>query len=321
LIIDPVIEKTDLYLRVLSELDLKLIKAVDTHCHADHVTALGALRDKTHCITVMGRKTLVDVVSMRVDEGDTIDIENISLQVMYTPGHTDDSYCFHGDGRIFTGDTLLIRGTGRTDFQLGNAHDAYASLFNKVLVLPDDTLVYPGHDYKGETVSTIGEERMFNPRLQVSSADEYAAIMDGLNLPNPAMMDEAIPANRAIGFHADDPALADCTLDTSAALEKLESDDALFVDLREDGERVRDGVIPGSVHAPYTSLESAIKPGGLLNAMASQTEKTMVFYCAYGERSALALKAAKETGLTNACHLQGGIDAWSKSDAPLEFPG
>lgn len=321
LLIDPVIEKTDLYLRVLSDLDLKLVKAVDTHCHADHITALGALRDKTHCITVMGRETLVDVVSMRVDEGDTIDIENVSLQVMYTPGHTDDSYCFHGDGRIFTGDTLLIRGTGRTDFQLGDARDAYHSLFDKVLKLPDDTLVYPGHDYKGETVSTIGEEKAFNPRLQVDSAEAYAEIMDNLNLPNPKMMDEAIPANRTIGFHDDDPVLADCTYDTAKALKKLESGEALFVDLREEGERQRDGVIPGSLHAPYTSLESAIKPGGLLNAMAAQTGKTLLLYCAFGERSALALKEAKDAGLANTCHLAGGIDAWTEAGAPLEFPG
>lgn len=320
LIIDPVIDKVDHYKRLLSELDLKLVKAIDTHCHADHITGLGILRDQTHCITVMGKKTQVDVVSMRVDDGDTIDIENISLQVLYTPGHTNDSYCFYMDDRIFTGDTLLIRGTGRTDFQHGDARDAYRSLFNKVLKLPEDTLVYPGHDYKGETVSTIAEERAFNPRLQVKSADEYAEIMDNLNLPNPKIMDVAVPANLEIGYSADDPVIVDCTLSTEQAAQKIGDDKTLFVDLREDAERSRDGIIPGSVHAPYPSIDNAIKPGGLLHAMATQTGKTLLLYCAFGERSALALKDVKAAGLDNSCHIAGGIDAWSKAKAPLEFP-
>lgn len=320
LIIDPVIEKVDHYQRLLTELDLKLVKAVDTHCHADHITGLGALRDLTRCITVMGKNTQVDVVSMRVDEGDTIDIETISLQVLYTPGHTDDSYCFYMNDRIFTGDTLLIRGTGRTDFQNGSAREAYQSLFGKVLKLPDDTAVYPGHDYKGESVSTIAEERAFNPRLQVSSADEYAEIMDNLNLPNPKMMDVAVPANLEIGLSGDDPVIAECTLSAEKSLKQLDDGGTLFVDLREDSERQRDGIIPGSVHAPYTSIEGAIRPGGLLHAMATQTGKTLLLYCAYGERSALALKDVKEAGLDNACHIGGGIDAWSKLQGPLEFP-
>jgi sulfur dioxygenase len=319
MLIDPVINKVDLYMRVLTELDLKLVKAVDTHCHADHITALGHLRDRTHCVTVMGRNTNVDVVSMRVDDGDNIDIENISLQVLYTPGHTLDSYCFKMKDRIFTGDTLLIRGTGRTDFQLGNPHDAYNSLFEKILTLPDNTLVYPGHDYKGETVSTIGEEKAFNPRLQVTSAEEYAKIMDNLNLPNPKLMDEALPINLSIGFHDDDPVIAECTLTCDQAQSRIGDGQTLFVDLREDGERIRDGVIPGSVHAPYPSIESAIKPGGSLYAMATQTGKTLLLYCAYGERSALALKNIKKVGIENSCHISGGIDAWKKSNAPLEF--
>src|SRR6516165_1076475 len=175
LIIDPVLERVDRYLQLVRELDLKLVKAVDTHLHADHVTGLGALRDRTHCITVMGEETKADVVSMRVAEGDRIEIEGLRLDVLYTPGHTDDSYSFVWGDRVFTGDTLLIRGTGRTDFQNGDPRVQYDSIFNKLLKLPEETLVFPAHDYKGDTVSTIGEERAFNPRLQVKSADEYAA--------------------------------------------------------------------------------------------------------------------------------------------------
>ncbi len=317
LIIDPVIGKLEHYLRLFSELDLKLVKALDTHCHADHVTALGALRDQTHCITVMGRESQVDVVSMRVDDGEMIHIDSVELQALHTPGHTDDSYCFKMDDRIFTGDTLLIRGTGRTDFQNGSPYDAYTSLFTKLLTLPDETLVYPAHDYKGDTVSTIAEEKAFNPRLQVRSAEEYAEIMDNLNLPNPKLMDEVIPVNLAIGFHADDPEIVDFTLSPTEAQAQLDTPDTLFVDLREDHERQRDGIIPGSVHAPYGTIETAIKPGGLLHAMATQTGKSLMLYCAYGERSALALKDVKDAGFRNAYHIGGGLDAWKKAGAPL----
>ncbi len=155
LIIDSVLEKVDRYIQLLDELDLKLVKAIDTHVHADHITGLGALRDRTRCITVMGQESQVDVVSQRVSDGDRIDIEGLSLTVIYTPGHTDDSYCFLMGDRVFTGDTLFIRGTGRTDFQHGDARAQYDSIFNKLLTLPSETLVYPGHDYKGDTVSTI----------------------------------------------------------------------------------------------------------------------------------------------------------------------
>ena len=183
MIIDPVIEKVDRYLSLIRELDLKLVKAVDTHMHADHITGLGALRDKTHCITVMGEQTKADVVSMRLSDGDKLAIEGLALDVIYTPGHTDDSYSFVMPDRVFTGDPLLFRGTGRTDFQNGDPRAQYESLFGRLLKLPEATLVYPAHDYKGDTVSTIGEEKAHNPRLQVKSVDEYVALVQ--ELPNP----------------------------------------------------------------------------------------------------------------------------------------
>src|SRR5437868_2745898 len=200
LIIDPVLEKVDRYIQLLNDLDLRLVKAVDTHLHADHITGLGALRDRTNCVTVMGEQTKADVVSMRLTDGDTLEIDGVDLDVIYTPGHTDDSYSFVMSDRVFTGDTLLIRGTGRTDFQNGDPRQQYDSIFNKLLKLPDETLVFPAHDYKGDTVSTIGEEKTFNPRLKVKSVDEYVALMDSLNLPNPKMMDVAVPANLRVGL-------------------------------------------------------------------------------------------------------------------------
>src|SRR3954465_1877845 len=200
LIIDPVLEKVDRYLQLIRKLGLKLVKAVDTHLHADHITGLGALRDRTHCITVMGEQSKADVVSMRLSEGEKLSIEGLSLDVLYTPGHTDDSYSYLMEDRVFTGDTLLIRGTGRTDFQNGDARQQYDSIFHKLLKLAEETLIFPAHDYKGETVSTVGEEKAFNPRLQVKSVDEYVDLMCNLNLPNPKMMDVAVPANMRVGL-------------------------------------------------------------------------------------------------------------------------
>ncbi|MBB4230107.1 MBL fold metallo-hydrolase [Rhizobium mongolense] len=317
LIIDPVLEKVDRYLKLVEELDLKLVKAVDTHLHADHITGLGALRDRTHCVTVMGEQTLADVVSMRVTEGDRVAIEGLSLDVLYTPGHTDDSYSFLMNGRVFTGDTLLIRGTGRTDFQNGNPLQQYDSIFNKLLKLPDETLVYPAHDYKGDTVSTIGEEKRFNPRLKVRSADEYADLMNNLKLPNPKMMDVAVPANIHIGLHQDEIARMGWALSAAEALALNGRPDIAIVDLREKGEREKHGTIPGSLHAPYPDLQENISTGGMLHELAEATGKRIVFYCAFGERSAMAVQAAQDAGLASACHIEGGIDAWKKANGPV----
>jgi len=199
LLIDPVLDHTSQYVRLIRELDLKLVKAVDTHIHADHVTALGALREQTGCTTAMGAMTMTECVSVHFHEGEKLSADNLHLEILYTPGHTDDSYSFLLPDRVFTGDTLLIRGTGRTDFQNGDPAAQYDSLFNKLLRLPESTRVYPAHDYNGMTVSTIGEEKHHNPRLQVSGVQAYVELMNGLVLDDPRLMDIAVPANRACG--------------------------------------------------------------------------------------------------------------------------
>jgi glyoxylase-like metal-dependent hydrolase (beta-lactamase superfamily II)/rhodanese-related sulfurtransferase len=317
LIIDPVIEKVERYLQLIRELDLKLVKAVDTHLHADHVTGLGALRDRTHCITVMGEQSKADVVSMRLVEGDRLTIEGVSLGVLYTPGHTDDSYSYMMDDRVFTGDTLLIRGTGRTDFQNGDPRAQYDSIFNKLLRLPDDTLVYPAHDYKGEMVSTIGEEKTYNPRLQVSSVEQYVAVMNNLNLPNPKMMDVAVPANMRVGLAQEAIARQGWAVTAAEAIAFVGRPGLALVDLREKAEREKHGVIPGSLHAPYPDLAANVQPGGILHELAAATGKRILFYCAFGERSAMAVQAAQDAGLKTACHIHGGIDAWKKASGPV----
>jgi sulfur dioxygenase len=317
LIIDPVLEKVDRYLQLIRELDLRLVKAVDTHLHADHVTGLGALRDRTHCVTVMGEHTKADVVSMRIGEGDRIQVEGLALDVLYTPGHTDDSYSFVMTDRVFSGDTLLIRGTGRTDFQNGDPRMQYDSIFNKLLRLPDETLLFPAHDYKGDTVSTIGEEKAFNPRLQVKSVDDYVHLMSNLNLPNPKMMDVAVPANMRVGLAQDAIARRGLAVTATEAKGLIGRNDVAFVDLRERGEREKHGVIPGSLHAPYPDLRDNLGAGGMLHALAATGSRRILFYCAFGERSAMAVEAAQDAGL-GARHIHGGIAAWKDAGGPLE---
>lgn len=199
LLIDPVLENAEQYVRLVEELDLQLVMAVDTHIHADHITALGALRERTGCASAMGSMTRTECVSIHFHEGEKLCVDKLHLDILYTPGHTDDSYSFLLPDRVFTGDTLLIRGTGRTDFQNGDPAAQYDSLFGKLLTLPEDTLVYPAHDYNGMTASSIGEEKRHNPRLQINSKQNYIDLMNGLELDNPKLMDIAVPANRVCG--------------------------------------------------------------------------------------------------------------------------
>jgi sulfur dioxygenase len=317
MIIDPVLERVDRYLQLIRELDLKLVKAIDTHLHADHITGLGALRDRTRCVTVMGEQSGVDVVSMRIADGDRLGIEGISLDVAYTPGHTDDSYSFIMPDRVFTGDTLLIRGTGRTDFQNGDPRSQYESIFHRLLRLPEETMVFPAHDYKGDTVSTIGEEKRYNPRLQVKSVDEYVELMNNLNLSNPKMMDVAVPANMRQGLAQQEIARRGWAVTAEQAKALVGNRDSVLIDLRERAEREKHGMIPGSLHAPYPDLQGNIQEGGMLHELASATNKRLVFYCAFGERSAMAVQAAQDAGLATACHIHGGIAAWKKADGPV----
>ena len=302
LLIDPVFERTERYLKLLEELDLRLVKVIDTHVHADHVTAMGALRDHTNCVTVMGEQSPVDVVSMRVTDGERVTIEGINMTALYTPGHTDDSYCFQMDDRIFTGDTLLIRGTGRTDFQNGDAGAQYDSLFGRLLSLPEQTLIYPAHDYKGDMVSTIGEEKAYNPRLQVSSKAAYIELMNNLNLPNPKMMDVAVPENIKMGITLE--AQKQVNFVDSSKLASMQQGEFVLIDLREEGERSRHGAIQGAIHAPYSQFFQQLEVLGAYGSV------PLIFYCAAGERSAMAVKLAVDKGFANAAHLIGGFAAW-----------
>jgi sulfur dioxygenase len=259
----------------------------------------------------MGEQSKVDVVSMRIGDGDRLTVEGLSLDVLYTPGHTDDSYSFLFGDRVFTGDTLLIRGTGRTDFQNGDSRAQYDSP-QRLMRLPESTLVFPAHDYKGDTVSTIGEEKRHNPRLAVKDADAYVALMAGLNLPNPKMMDVAVPANIHQGLHQEEVARRGWAFSAEEAKGLIGCPDVTLIDLREKSERERKGAIPGALHAPYGELLDNIGEGGLIHELA-QSGKTILFYCAFGERSAMAVQAAQDMGLTSARHIEGGLAAWTSA--------
>ena len=195
IIIDPVLENVDEYIGHLKELDLKLVKVIDTHIHADHITGASKLKINTNCTTIMGENSPAETVDIKLKNDEIIKIDQLKIRAMFTPGHTSDSYSFLMDNYLFSGDTLLINGTGRTDFQSGSSYDAYDSLFNKLLKLPKKTLVFPAHDYKGKKYSTIETEKNNNPRLQVSSPEEYAEIMNNLSLEDPKMIGIAVPAN------------------------------------------------------------------------------------------------------------------------------
>jgi glyoxylase-like metal-dependent hydrolase (beta-lactamase superfamily II) len=199
LVIDPVEENVNDYINLLKELDLKLVKVIDTHIHADHVTGASKLKSSTNCTTIMGENSPAETVDIKLKDEETIKIDQLQIKALYTPGHTSDSYSFLLNNYLFSGDTLLINGTGRTDFQNGSSEDAYNSLFNKLLKLPEDTILYPGHDYNGKKASTIGNEKKFNPRLQVENVEEYIEILSNLNLSKPNMIETNIARNLKLG--------------------------------------------------------------------------------------------------------------------------
>ena len=292
LIIDPVLEKVDSYIKLLEQLDVKLVKVIDTHIHADHISGIAELRDRTNCITIMGDATKADVVSMRVADNEVIKLEKLELKSLYTPGHTDDSFSFMMNDRIFSGDTLLIRGTGRTDFQNGDPYDSYNSIFERLLKLPENTLLYPAHDYNGNTVSTIGEEKKFNPRLQVNSAEEYVKIMNNLNLSNPKMMDIAVPANQQLGINLERQKKIN-GLDVDAFNHKIKSEEYQLIDLRENNEIKKIGTIKNSLNIPFQDFLGSIKNN------ASKFNKNLLLFCAIGERSTLATQVIRSYDIFN----------------------
>ena len=309
-IIDPVLEHIENYLKAIKDLDLKLVKVIDTHVHADHVSGISKLRDKTQCIACMGKsQNASEIVSMEVSDNEKFKVGDLELRALFTPGHTDDSYCFLLNDKIFTGDTLLIGGTGRTDFQNGNAEDQYNSLFNVVLKLDDSVLVYPAHDYKGETVSTIGFERKTNPRLQVKSKQEYVDLMSSLNLPNPKLMDIVVPKNRKHGVPLEIQMQFN-GINVQQLKTMMNQKKVKLIDVREDFEIQRDGLIEKSIQVPYAQIENFFQ-----NIELFQSTDQFVLYCHSGQRTYLALQKLKNS---NIYHLAGGILNWLEAGESVQ---
>ena len=311
LIIDPVLDNVERYTQLLTELDLKLVKVIDTHIHADHISGIAELRDRTNCVTIMGDKTSADVVSMQVADNELVKIDGLEFKALFTPGHTSESFSFLMNDRVFTGDTLLIRGTGRTDFQNGDPLDSYNSIFNKLLKLPDETLVYPAHDYKGDTVSTILEEKKFNPRLQVKSANEYIDIMNNLNLPNPKLMDIAVPNNLKLGINFDEQRVNN-GIEPEEFNSYLLDQDIILIDLREQNELDKVGKIKNSTRVSFPEIN------GYLNKNKNELHnKKILFYCAIGQRSTLAVQISKSYQYNKCLHLIGGLKNWINAGLDL----
>jgi len=306
LIIDPVLENVERYIQLLKELDLKLVKVIDTHIHADHISGIAELRDQTNCVTIMGDRTPADVVSMQVSDEELIKIDGLEFRSLFTPGHTSESFSFVMNDRVFTGDTLLIRGTGRTDFQNGDPLDSYNSIFNKLLKLPDETLVYPAHDYKGDTVSTILEEKKFNPRLQVKSANEYIEIMNNLNLPDPKLMDVAVPNNLKLGIDLDKQKV-NSGIEPNKFNNHLLEQGTILIDLREEAEVDKIGKIKNSTRISFTEIND------YLNKNKNKLQyKRILFYCAIGQRSTLAVQISRSYQYDKCLHLIGGLKNWEQ---------
>lgn len=309
-IIDPVDEQLERDLATLREYGLKLVWAVETHAHADHITSAGKLAELAGARTAAPQGCGIGTAGVQLQHGDSLPFGDETLKALHTPGHTAGSMSFVWREHVFTGDTLLINGCGRTDFQSGSASDLYRSLTQVLFALPDDTTVWPGHDYQGRSHSTIGQEKTGNPRIAGKSEAEFVAIMAALDLPRPRRIDEAVPANLTSGIRQDldgalllqpRPVQAGYAGDVSPQLawQWVQDGVAALVDVRTDAEREWVGFVPGAVPLAWKQW-----PGMVMNPafdegvrQAGADGKKLVMLCRSGVRSIAAAKRATELGL------------------------
>lgn len=294
-LIDPVDSKMERDLEQIQQLGCELKYSLDTHVHADHITAGGQLRERTGC-NCIGSKNGAACVDTQASEGDVFEVGNFKIEVLETPGHTDDSLTYKIGDNIFTGDALLIRGCGRTDFQNGSAEDLYESLMNKLFKLPEHTVVWPAHDYHGLTQSTIGEEKRYNPRIAGKSKQQFVQLMNELKLPRPKYIDIAVPANRVCG-RMDGPTKAP-GVDVAEVLDSPRHQWPRIVDVRREEEWENDH-LEGIEHVPLDALE--------VMAEAWPRDEPIYFLCRSGNRSGQAALKLKEMGFSAAVNLEGGM--------------
>ncbi len=334
-IIDPVNTQIDVYLQLLEDEGLTLKYSLESHVHADHITAGGLLRQKTGAQTCVSGLCGAETADVQIKDGDVFEFaDGEELKVIATPGHTPGSISFLWRDRLFTGDSLLIGGCGRTDFQGGNSGELYDAITQRLFTLPDDTLVYPGHDYQGRWVSSIKQERTKNPRLTGKSREQFIEIMENLNLPNPKLINEAVPANRYCGLDEDEcqdavvrrelslpkrnmgtakdkvaaakQQITEVTVETAKKL--IAEGNINIVDVRE-GNEYEAGHLDDSILLPRGVLEFKISD---VNQLLDKSGAVLV-YCRTGGRSALAAQAMQELGYNNVLSIAGGFEAWSQA--------
>jgi glyoxylase-like metal-dependent hydrolase (beta-lactamase superfamily II)/rhodanese-related sulfurtransferase len=316
-VVDPVFDRVDRCLTTAARLGLRIRYAIETHTHADHVSGARALRSATGAALTAHRSSPLRDVDMRLDDGDTLCVGSLRLCVLHTPGHTADSICLHAEDRVFTGDTLLIGGAGRTDLPSGDAGALYDSLFGRLLRLPRETLVFPAHDYRNLGPVTLGAEMAANPKLQASDRAAFVALMDGLDLARPAQMATALRANIAGGrtlaellaqAAARAPAL---TVAALAELRLLDPGGLAIVDLRERREFLA-GRIPRAVHLPRGELELQV------DTVLPDPRTRLVTCCQDGRASLLGAATLRDLGYDRTSFLEGGLRAWRAAGQPWE---
>ncbi len=299
LLIDPVRDQVDRDLALIGELGLTLEYALDTHVHADHVTGAGLLREQTGCKTVASHLG-PESADLRLRDGATLELGALTVHMLETPGHTDDSVSFRVDGHVFTGDALFVRGTGRTDFQAGDAEQLYDSITGKLFALPDTTVVWPGHDYKGHTASTIGEEKAHNPRLAGKSKADFVDIMESLGLPEPKYIHQAVPANRELGLGAGPDQSSGRFNEIDGPTAAQLQGDMRVIDVREPHEFQGElGHIEGAENVPMGQCEAASKGW--------DRQQPLLVVCRSGRRSREICEQLVAHGFDHVTNLRGGM--------------
>lgn len=316
-IIDPALDLVDRYIGDVNRQGLRVRYIIDTHTHADHFSGAQALRRVFDAPIVMHRLSPSPYVDLHVEDGHSLPLGAMRMKIFHTPGHTRDSMAIHVEDRVFTGDTLLIGGTGRSDLPSGDPDQLFDSLFGKLLTLPDDTLVFPAHDYKGRESSTIGEERRSNPRLAKTERADFVALMNSLNLSAPTHLTEALRTNMSGGKTVRQLLVEAGSKVPFMALDELSrriatrANDFVILDVREK-EAFGAGHVPGATHLPRGQLELRV------NDVLPDPGVEILTVCEFGKISTLAAATLRELGFGRATALDGGMKAWRDGGYPVE---
>lgn len=316
-LIDPVLETVERDLKLINEYNYQLKYVLDTHIHADHITGAGEIRKRTGAKTVVSAQAGVQCADVAISDGETLTFGPYSIKALATPGHTNSCMSYYIDGKVFTGDALLIRGTGRTDFQQGSADKLYESITGKLFKLPANTIVYPGHDYRGQTTSSIEMEKNFNPRIgDGRSKADFVQIMSELKLANPKKIHEAVPANLTCGVTARSERMRTIMVDGIREVEPSQVKDHLgkveIIDVRT----------PEEFHGELAHIAGAklVTLGPALQEYLEKGDRAaeIVFICRSGARSGQATKVSQEMGYAKTTNMRGGMISWNNQGYPVQ---